>query len=113
MVFYAASVVTWFLARRSPKSVLRYASTLLIFGGSGMVPPATVHNYLCWDAVGWVFNWFIKRRHRGWWLQYKLHHVGGARQRAHRVDHRHLLRPVFELRYAAAVFRQLRRLRDA
>lgn len=24
----------------------------------------------CWGLVGTVFNWFIKRRMNGWWLQY-------------------------------------------
>ncbi|RYP64832.1 hypothetical protein DL769_006507 [Monosporascus sp. CRB-8-3] len=70
LVGVTAPVATWFLARRFPKSVFRYVSAPLIFGGSGMIPPATVYNYLCWGAVGWVFNWFIRRRYRGWWLQY-------------------------------------------
>lgn len=24
----------------------------------------------CWGAVGIFFNWFVKRRFKGWWLQY-------------------------------------------
>ncbi|OAA61604.1 small oligopeptide transporter [Niveomyces insectorum RCEF 264] len=70
LVGAAAPIVTWFLARRYPRSVWRYVSTPLIFGGSGYLPPATVYIYLCWGVVGTVFNYFIKRRWNGWWLQY-------------------------------------------
>lgn len=65
-----APVVTWLLARRWPRSIWRYVSTPLIFGGSGWLPPASVYIYLCWGAVGTFFNYFIKRRYTGWWLQY-------------------------------------------
>ena len=63
-------VVTWLLARRWPKSVFRYVSVPLIFGGCGSIPPASVYNYLCWGIVGWVFQWLVKRRWRGWWFRY-------------------------------------------
>lgn len=63
-------VVTWLLARRWPKSVFRYVSVPLIFGGCGSIPPATVYNFLCWGVVGWLFQWFVRRRWRGWWFQY-------------------------------------------
>lgn len=63
-------VITWFLARRYPKSLWRYVNMPLIFGGSGWLPPATVFIYLCWGSVGTFFNWFVKRRWTGWWLQY-------------------------------------------
>ncbi len=63
-------IITWLLVRRWPKSFLRYISTPVIFGGSGQIPPASVYIYLCWGIVGVVFNFFIKRRYTGWWLQY-------------------------------------------
>ncbi|CAK7563528.1 MAG: hypothetical protein SEPTF4163_001397 [Sporothrix epigloea] len=63
-------VVTWALARRFPKSFWRYVNTPLIFGGSGLLPPATVYIYLCWGTVGSFFNGFLRRRYTGWWLQY-------------------------------------------
>ncbi|CAK7271076.1 hypothetical protein SEPCBS119000_004415 [Sporothrix epigloea] len=63
-------IITWALARRFPKSLWRYVNTPLIFGGSGMLPPATVYIYLCWGAVGSFFNGFLRRRYTGWWLQY-------------------------------------------
>ncbi|KAB5517309.1 putative isp4 protein [Coniochaeta sp. 2T2.1] len=63
-------VLTWLLARRYPRSIWRYVNAPLIFGGSGWIPPATTYIYFCWGIVGTVFNYFIKRRQRGWWLQY-------------------------------------------
>jgi OPT family small oligopeptide transporter len=63
-------VITWLLARRWPKSIWRYVSMPVVFGGSGMLPPASVYIYLCWGLVGTIFNYFIKRRYTGWWLQY-------------------------------------------
>ena len=63
-------IITWFFARRFPKSLWRYVNTPLIYGGSGMLPPASVYIYLCWGLAGTVFNFFIRRRYTGWWLQY-------------------------------------------
>jgi len=63
-------IATWLLARRWPKSLWRYVNTPVIYGGPGLLPPATVYIYLCWGIVGVVFNYFIKRRYTGWWLQY-------------------------------------------
>ncbi|KAL4920746.1 OPT oligopeptide transporter protein-domain-containing protein [Aspergillus aurantiobrunneus] len=42
----------------------------IIFGGSGLIPPATPLNYLTWGLVGYVFNKYIRDRWRGWWMQY-------------------------------------------
>ena len=70
LVGAATPIVTWLLARRWPKSLWRYVNTPVIFGGAGLLPPATVYIYLCWAMVGIVFNYFIKRRYTGWWLQY-------------------------------------------
>ncbi|KAJ2902218.1 Sexual differentiation process protein isp4-like protein 1 [Zalerion maritima] len=63
-------VVTWFFARRYPRSLWRYVNMPLIFGGSGWIPPATTYNYFCWGIVGTIFNYFIKRRKTGWWMHY-------------------------------------------
>lgn len=65
-----APIATWLLARRWPKSFWRYVSSPVIFGGVGLLPPATVNIYLCWGICGIVFNYFIRRRYTGWWLQY-------------------------------------------
>ena len=66
----AAPIITWLLARRWPKSAWRYVNVPVIFGGALMIPPASVYIYLCWGVVGIIFNYYIKRRYTGWWLQY-------------------------------------------
>ena len=63
-------LLTWFLARRYPRSIWRYINIPLIFGGSGWIPPATTFIYFCWGGVGTLFNFFIRRRNAGWWFQY-------------------------------------------
>ncbi|KAI0868299.1 OPT family small oligopeptide transporter [Hypoxylon argillaceum] len=70
LVGAVSPVLTWFLARRYPRSIARYINMPLIFGGSGWIPPATAYTYLCWGSVGFLFNYFIKRRYNGWWLKY-------------------------------------------
>lgn len=65
-----APILTWILARRYPRSFWRYVSTPLIFGGSGLIPPATPYNYMSWGLVGLTFNYIIKRKYSGWWLNY-------------------------------------------
>ncbi|KAJ5091060.1 hypothetical protein NUU61_005930 [Penicillium alfredii] len=63
-------VVIYFGARAFPCSPIRYLSAPLIFGGAGLIPPATPLNYLSWGLVGFIFNRLIRNRWRGWWMQY-------------------------------------------
>lgn len=63
-------VLIYFGARMFPRSPIRYLSAPLIFGGAGLIPPATPLNYLSWGIVGFVFNKWIRDRWRGWWMQY-------------------------------------------
>ena len=61
------SLAIYLLARRRPKSFLRYLMAPVIFGGAGAIPPATPLNYLSWGIVGWVFQYWLKKRRFGWW----------------------------------------------
>ncbi|KAK4168649.1 putative oligopeptide transporter [Cladorrhinum sp. PSN259] len=70
LVGAVAPIITWFFARRYPRSLWRYVNMPLFFGGSGWMPPATVFIYYCWGMVGTAFNYFIRRRKTGWWLHY-------------------------------------------
>lgn len=63
-------IMIYVAARRFPKSPIRYMNAPIIFGGSGLIPPATPLNYLSWGIVGFVFNKLIRNRHRGWWMYY-------------------------------------------
>ncbi|KAJ5818939.1 hypothetical protein N7474_004530 [Penicillium riverlandense] len=74
LIFFAVGavlpVVVYFLARAFPKSPIRYINAPILFGGAGLIPPATPLNYLSWGIVGFVFNKYIRSRFRGWWMQY-------------------------------------------
>ena len=74
MYFFIAGAISppffYMLARMFPKSNFRYVNMPLIFGGSGMIPPATTINYTTWGIVGFVFNKVIKNKYRGWWSNY-------------------------------------------
>ncbi|PWY74905.1 small oligopeptide transporter [Aspergillus eucalypticola CBS 122712] len=63
-------VVIYIGARMYPKSQIRFLNAPLIFGGAGLIPPATPLNYLTWGLVGIVFNKYIRDRWRGWWMHY-------------------------------------------
>ena len=34
------------------------------------MPPARAVNYLCWGAVGIFFNFYVYKRHKGWWARH-------------------------------------------
>ncbi|KAF5552710.1 sexual differentiation process isp4 [Fusarium napiforme] len=62
-------IVIYALAKRWPRSPVRYLMAPLIFGGAGAIPPATPLNYLSWGIVGFVFQFWIKKRHFRWWTR--------------------------------------------
>lgn len=74
MFFFLAGailpVIIYVGARYFPKSPIKYLSAPIIFGGAGLIPPATPLNYLTWGIVGYVFNKYIRDRWRGWWMHY-------------------------------------------
>lgn len=63
-------IPTWLMYKKYPNSFWKYVNWPLIFGGTGLIPPATPLNYLSWAIVGFIFNKYIKQRFRGWWLKY-------------------------------------------
>jgi hypothetical protein len=70
-------VIQYFLARRYPRSFLRYVFFPAIFGAAGMIPPATTWWLGQWVIVGLIFNWWIRRRFFGWWCMFasSLHYM--------------------------------------
>lgn len=69
--FFVVGAVTpvaiYLLSKRYPRSPVKYLMAPLIFGGAGAIPPATPLNYLSWGIVGFVFQYWVKKRHFGWW----------------------------------------------
>lgn len=60
-------VIIYFAAKKWPKSPVKYLMAPLIFGGAGSIPPATPLNYLAWGMVGFVFQYYIRKRYFAWW----------------------------------------------
>ncbi|ODA80063.1 hypothetical protein RJ55_03021 [Drechmeria coniospora] len=60
-------VVVYYYCKRKPQSPLKYLMAPLVFGGASAIPPATPLNYFSWGLVGFVFQFYIKKRHFGWW----------------------------------------------
>jgi len=66
----AAPLIAWTLNKRFPNSFLKYVNFPVIFNGTGLIPPATAINYVPWAAVGFIFQYVIRRRHFSWWTKY-------------------------------------------
>ncbi|XP_006455006.1 oligopeptide transporter protein OPT variant 1 [Agaricus bisporus var. bisporus H97] len=65
-----APVIPWLISFKYPNSFLKYVNFPVIFNGTGLIPPATAINYVPWAAVGFIFNYVIRRRHFSWWTKY-------------------------------------------
>lgn len=63
----ALPAAIYFLARRYPRTSIKYLNAPLLFGGGANIPPATPLNYLSWGIVGFVFQKVIRNRYFGWW----------------------------------------------
>jgi OPT oligopeptide transporter protein len=66
----------WFLQRRHPDSWAKFVSTPVVLLGVSYIPPATGINYSSWFAVGFVFQYIIRKRNFAWWSKYN--YVTGA-----------------------------------
>ncbi|CAD6964877.1 unnamed protein product [Tilletia laevis] len=63
-------VPTYFLAKRYPRSWLRYLNWPVIFTATGNMPPATGINVAAFVIVGFIFQYYLRRKHFGWWSSY-------------------------------------------
>ncbi|OTA03224.1 OPT family small oligopeptide transporter [Trichoderma parareesei] len=60
-------IIIYLAIKKYPKSPVRYLIAPLLFGGPGAIPPATPLNYFSWGIVGFIFQFWIKKRHFRWW----------------------------------------------
>lgn len=61
------TIAIYLYVRNWPNSPARFLLAPIIFGGAGSIPPATPLNFLSWGIVGFVFQFWIKKRHFAWW----------------------------------------------
>lgn len=57
----------WLWMRKYPRSVLRNVNVPVIFNGGNAMPPANGVNYSSFLIVGFIFQFWIRRRHFAWW----------------------------------------------
>jgi hypothetical protein len=68
-------VILWLWVRRFPRSIIRNASVPVIFSGCLWLPPATGINYTSYILVGFVFQFWIRRRYFAWWSKVSVRRV--------------------------------------
>jgi len=66
----------WIMQWRRPDSWTRYVNTPVVLLGISSIPPATGINYSSWFAVGFVFQFIIRKHNFAWWSKYN--YVTGA-----------------------------------
>ncbi|KAB8275269.1 OPT oligopeptide transporter protein-domain-containing protein [Aspergillus minisclerotigenes] len=64
------TVIVYLLYRRYPNSWLKYVNVPIFFNAAGNIPPATTTQYSLWFIVGFIFNFWIRRRAFHWWKRY-------------------------------------------
>jgi len=60
----------YLLARKYPAKWYKYVNIPVFFVGTGNMPPASGVNFSSWALVGFVFQFWIRRRHFRWWSSY-------------------------------------------
>jgi hypothetical protein len=66
----------WFWQRRYPKSWVKFVSTPVVLTGVSAMPPATGINYSSWFAIGFIFQYLIRKKNFAWWS--KFNYVASA-----------------------------------
>lgn len=77
LIGFVCPIIQYIIARRWPKSMARYIFFPAFFGVTGMIPPATMFQLLCYISCGLFFNSFIRGRYFGWWERY-TYTISGA-----------------------------------
>ncbi|CEH15016.1 Sexual differentiation process protein ISP4 [Ceraceosorus bombacis] len=62
----------WFLARRFPRSIIKFISTPIFFNGIAFIPPCTGINYTSWFLTGFIFQYVIRKFNFRWWSKYNF-----------------------------------------
>ncbi|XP_010448244.1 PREDICTED: oligopeptide transporter 5-like [Camelina sativa] len=71
LIGFLAPVPVWFFARKFPeKKWIQKIHIPLIFSATNMMPMAKAVNYWSWFVVGFIFNYYIFRRYKGWWARH-------------------------------------------
>ncbi|RWR86505.1 oligopeptide transporter 1-like protein [Cinnamomum micranthum f. kanehirae] len=71
LIGFILPILVWGLSRMFPRAKwIRLINVPIILGATASMPPARSVNYLCWGAVGFIFNFVIYRRFKQWWARH-------------------------------------------
>lgn len=62
----------WFLARKYPKSWLKFVSVPIVLSGATFSPPASGIVYTAWFTVAFIFQYLIRKYNFRWWSKYNF-----------------------------------------
>lgn len=60
----------WYWQKRFPNDWNKFLSTPVILNAITYVPPATGINYSSWILVGFIFQYWIRRKNLAWWTKF-------------------------------------------
>ena len=60
----------WYWQRKYPNRWNKFISTPVVLNAVTYIPPATGINYSSWFAVGFLFQYFIRRKNFAWWSKF-------------------------------------------
>ncbi|KAG5254721.1 oligopeptide transporter OPT family protein [Salix suchowensis] len=71
LIGFLAPIPMWFLQREFPeKKWIKLIHIPLILSATSAMPSAKTVHYWSWGFVGFVFNFIIYRRYKGWWAKH-------------------------------------------
>ncbi|KAJ6314458.1 hypothetical protein OIU78_018020 [Salix suchowensis] len=72
LIGFLSPIPVWFLQRKFPeKKWIKWIHVPLILNATADMPTARTVNYWSWGFVGFVSNYIIYRRYKGWWAKHK------------------------------------------
>ncbi|KAK0474638.1 OPT oligopeptide transporter protein-domain-containing protein [Armillaria novae-zelandiae] len=63
LIGFACPVISYLISWKWPNSIVRSVNFLVIFSGTGTIPPASAVNYVPWAIVTFIFQYVICQRH--------------------------------------------------
>ncbi|KAG0042683.1 hypothetical protein BGZ83_000184 [Gryganskiella cystojenkinii] len=70
LIGFILPIPFYFLKKRFPGSWMDNIHVPIILSATGMMPPASAYHYTNWLAVGFAFQYFMRRYHSAWHLRY-------------------------------------------
>ncbi|KAK0520421.1 hypothetical protein OC834_007044 [Tilletia horrida] len=70
LVGFVVPIPTYFYLKKRPNSIVRYVSWPVLFLAAASAAPASGPNFFCFALVGFIFQFYLRRRHHGWWSSY-------------------------------------------